>query len=827
MKSTMKKALVSACLASTFLCGAAVSGALLLTSQNNSSVPNAASLSTTTDIADTLTTPSKLVIESDTTSLAAGDTFKIHLTFMMTDTTRQWFALESTITALDENGNPDTNLFQYLSVEGNLDGTTDWKRPLQYDFNFYAYNTLAADRFKTAVIDGEDLGDNGHGLFVGMGFGSGLEVSTSVACEWEFTLKVSEDIPTSYTELRLGMNSNYAFNYVNTITGSNANTQLKNPAVSEDGTKHEFSSNVLVLPLGSQTTETNVDKITIGGIQDEEDNDLPDIEITSDDITSDGNGGGSATITLPDTPDQTVVIKPLDMMTDSTGATAEVAVNGSTTTKPAVGDYTSIGSGGEQVTVTGDNNIIHVSVTAQDGGKTGEYVITVVFTYVRLDDLDATSTLPTASPSTITKNGLEETFDRDTFVYTVNIPENAVANTTKVTPTVVSGYGASETVNITKLSGSCTVPSSVQSGNDFTVSNVADNDEIKLTVTANDGTTTKDYTVTFKILSIEDGLDEDAEGGAIQVKGVHLQKASVNDATKATAKGVDYYFNVVDDVKPVKALMTVLTEDSNATVEVKESSGSYAAHTNDVTQYAMGTYKVKVTAAAGNYTEYDLILITIDALRLADNTYVFVHMLKSIVGTQTQVHRVAYQNSKLNWTHGIDDVNNPDVERVMITDIMPNTNLSTLVSHIDSTQLSSVRIYNMSYDATTKNAVNCGTGNLLVYNNGSVVSGLTPGQQTVGTGWRIEYGSGDNVDIVYVSVLGDVNGDGAVNMTDSSMINSYYIGNKGVSFDLTQRCAAAMTNDGIINMTDSSTLNAWYAGNKGVVIENLFCSAEL
>ena len=61
------------------------------------------------------------------------------------------------------------------------------------------------------------------------------------------------------------------------------------------------------------------------------------------------------------------------------------------------------------------------------------------------------------------------------------------------------------------------------------------------------------------------------------------------------------------------------------------------------------------------------------------------------------------------------------------------------------------------------------------------------------------------MDIVYISVLGDLNGDGAITTADTSALSAYIGGSR--RFELYQSLAASLTNNGAINALDLSAMS--------------------
>ena len=142
--------------------------------------------------------------------------------------------------------------------------------------------------------------------------------------------------------------------------------------------------------------------------------------------------------------------------------TASVTVNGS----PNLSNPINLNVG---------DNTITVLVTAQDGTTTKTYTITV--------SRAALSTNANLSGLTISSGSLSPAFSSNTTAYTANV-DNTVTTIT-VTPTASDG-----TATIT-LNGS-----SITSGNARTVTLDIGSNEIPIVVTAQDGVTTKPYSIT-------------------------------------------------------------------------------------------------------------------------------------------------------------------------------------------------------------------------------------------------------------------------------------------------------------------------------------------
>ena len=195
-------------------------------------------------------------------------------------------------------------------------------------------------------------------------------------------------------------------------------------------------------------------------------------------------------------------------------------------------------------------------------------------------------------------------------------------------------------------------------------------------------------------------------------------------------------------------------------------------------------------------TEYGTLTISDkEVLRLSDgSTYQFITLRDISYGPITFTLRMGYKD--LGWTHGEDDAY---LDRVVLGQIMPETSINSFLSNFDSTQLNSIRIYN-SYDNLV---FDCGTVQSpydMFADNGDFLG--------VGTGWRVELIAGGNIiDTVYISVLGDLDGDGHIGGDDVNALYEYIACLTTFEGD-EYRLAGMITNGGVIG--DAGDINALY-----------------
>ena len=158
--------------------------------------------------------------------------------------------------------------------------------------------------------------------------------------------------------------------------------------------------------------------------------------------------------------------------------------------------------------------------------------------------------------------------------------------------------------------------------------------------------------------------------------------------------------------------------------------------------------------------------------------------------------RTAYETKGL--VHGENDSNvneKEGVARYILGNIKPNTAVNSFVNNLvyDKTQ---IQIYN--------------SNRTLIYDKGVAASGIQEEllnnryELAVGTGWYIEYNVGGNVETIYLSVLGDINGDGRISASDVSYLRQ--IANDSTlyeSLSLEKKLASMVINKGSVTSADA------------------------
>ncbi len=218
MKST-KKVILSACLAALFACVALVSGVMLGLSLNKSTRPDSSSLATTSP--DTITTPAKLKLTSDSTGITPGGSIVIKIAFSA-PAGAVWYAMQTTIAPLTADGTAiDRDIAQYLSLDA-----TQTKLPARLamengDFSmpFNSYAPSVHDKFSET--------DGNLGILFLAAKGLGGSMNTDVEMNFEITLKLAENAPIDTIDsLTFGISPEYPDNFITTIPSeSQANNQ--------------------------------------------------------------------------------------------------------------------------------------------------------------------------------------------------------------------------------------------------------------------------------------------------------------------------------------------------------------------------------------------------------------------------------------------------------------------------------------------------------------------------------------------------------------------------------------------------------------------------
>lgn len=601
-----------------------------------------------------------------------------------------------------------------------------------------------------------------------------LCVSTDTDVTFKTTIKVDQNF--TQDSFRLGIRENLN-NYVGTFVASAADAKKDTANTSDLDT----SSVLTEIFIRDASDDTSLGDVFGGKPNPDADPDAPDYD-PKDGLTQ---------VTIPDDYPTTPITFPYDGNPDDFviypkpgDENAKISV-----WDPETGDYVEITEDKPfPVPLDPTDPKVKIKVIAENGVDEKEYEIEIELGYARLSNITA---IPSTSITPVPSNsGLATTFDKDTFAYTVNVPDDT--NTAMITGTVLPDIGASTT--ITLKAENCTIAGnavSAGSGVPFLVSDIDTDDTLTLTVTAKDGKTTQDYVLTFKIVKTDTTLDPETD---IVVKGATSKRIFVNNEDKATAASVDFYYSLVGEV-PAKAIMEITVD---ATSKITVDGNDYDA----TVEYEAGTYTIVVTAEAGNYATYKIKLVSMQWLELTlESKYQFLHLEEDDDEYgETFYYRRAY--GEKGWTHGVDDISK---DRFILGQVLPETVIDDFILNINPEQLSLIRIYNRE--------------NLLIYDCGDICdnSDSDGNVEFIGTGWRIEFGTpGDACDIVYISVLGDVDGSGIIDSGDVAYINSYIMGYYEFA-NIEDFLGALVVNDmGVSDSADAATLNSVIMSNDNI-----------
>ncbi len=146
---------------------------------------------------------------------------------------------------------------------------------------------------------------------------------------------------------------------------------------------------------------------------------------------------------------------------------------------------------------------------------------------------------------------------------------------------------------------------------------------------------------------------------------------------------------------------------------------------------------------------------------------------------------------EMGWVHGKDDLH---LNKVVIGNVKEKTSVESFLNNIHASQVDKIRLYDSFGD--------------LVWDYGQPADGYDESDMTnyrmlaVGTGWKVVFGEDEEAaDVAYVSVLGDLNGDGYVQAGDVSVLGSYLRGDEMLE-DEEFRLAGLISNSGDITITD-------------------------
>lgn len=253
------------------------------------------------------------------------------------------------------------------------------------------------------------------------------------------------------------------------------------------------------------------------------------------------------------------------------------------------GDYVQASSGiaSAALALNVGNNIIDVRVTSQDGSTIKTYTVNVLRPSVNAD----------LSGLAISSGSLSPVFSSATTSYTAT---STNAATVVVTPTVAE---ANATIEIRSNTGSYS-PTASGVGTSVTIGNISANNTINVRVTAQNGSTTKTYTINIRRLSTNANLNS-----LVLSAGTLNPSFSTNTTTYSTSVA-----------NTTTSITVTPTSTSNfATIESKVNAEVFAPVTSGTASNALNlnvgnnNIEVKVTAEDGIATR----TYTINATRVS------------------------------------------------------------------------------------------------------------------------------------------------------------------------------------------------------------------
>lgn len=245
---------------------------------------------------------------------------------------------------------------------------------------------------------------------------------------------------------------------------------------------------------------------------------------------------------------------------------------------------------GDTLTIPLDDSgetVVKFKITAEDETTVKNYTLTIKSSYARLSALTSSIVRPSSGPA-VSGTALNPTFAEGTFEYTMKVPSDF--QSVDLTPTIKTGYGATGgDVTATGCTSSATTVGNAK----FSITDITDGATVELAVTAKDGSSQK-YKITFSVADVD-----------VSISSLTMTEGSdtiTNDAAEATKKGVDYYFELHEG-STYKGTFNITTTSSAATVTIDGTAYSSS------TQYGTkSSYIVKVTAPAGNYKDYKVMV---------------------------------------------------------------------------------------------------------------------------------------------------------------------------------------------------------------------------
>lgn len=459
------------------------------------------------------------------------------------------------------------------------------------------------------------------------------------------------------------------------------------------------------------------------------------------------------------------------------------------------------GKSGDTVFVTvadveANGNKIVITVKAENG-DTKTYTVNVTVAGGMLVKLEVDD--QTYGESEVPAK-LTEVFESSKTEYTVVVPNDI--KKAKITATVSTGHSESTDMPIAFTgTATSTVGSNATSGTAFIVTGIGEGDTLTITVEAPNGSTStkKVYTITFELVDVDASLDR------IEVRGQQKNTVFINNTAKAAEKSIYGYYRVVGEPNN-ESKISIYANSAKASILFDSTPFTMTTKSN----VAVGDHTIKVVAEAGNFKEFKITLEKYLPLELIDDTdFEFIYEKEEVddLGEEDpemwiySYYRRTYEEDGL--VHGIDDVN---FERLVIGQVATYMDIESFVENFKNP--SNIKLYGIFDDSAE-----------LVYNLGTPTEDYEddwndPDMYAVGTGWYIEYVvEGKVEETVYISVLGDLDGDGLAMSSDISNIGEYIAGQR--KFETAEfRLAGYLANNGELGSLDITNIGLMIKGTK-------------
>lgn len=479
--------------------------------------------------------------------------FNLTITSDQTDESSRWNAVDFTVAVLDENGMFKDGVADKFTLDTSYKDDNNNKK--NFKSNLFRKEYSDDDEDYVFVFDYYD-----NTRYQNSDYKKGFNISVA---ENKKPMKANEPISISY---RLKVND-----------GANlGNLTFGIPSSSASSVQYKDSSNTYLHTADVGTLVSNSVQLKIGTVS--SDATLKSLHVGETAATESVTVADSMNYTYTATA-KTIKIKPT--LNDSAAKGIKYSVGASSTPS------SDITSGSEQ-TINLDSSgttVVKFLVTAENDA-TKPYTLTIVSGYARLASLAVTVNRP-SGVETVTDLGLKTTFNKDTKTYDVKVTSDCTD--VQVTPTIEGGYGAT---GVDVATTGCTSDTTKVTSGSAKLTNITNGATAKFTITAADGTTKYDYTLTFDVVSVKVGISS-------LTMTEKTTGTTVNSDSSKTGSGIDFYFKL-SEASGFKGTFNITleeTDSSKVTAKINSDTGL-------TQEYGAGSYNLIVTAEAGNSKTY-------------------------------------------------------------------------------------------------------------------------------------------------------------------------------------------------------------------------------